>query len=290
MTAARTRASAWPDRTGSRSAPRAASCRRRRSSTASSPPPGSPTRPASTSATSTSTRWLLAPAERADVVVDFSQVRRPDADPLQRRAGSLPGSDPELRLLHRRSGPEPGRRPDDPARLRAEHPHHHAGEDRRQPLRLPRSTSPSSTLPSPTRPTAPACSSQASTRSSSGRPPTTRPTARASWRRRLVQRPSGSTSTQCDGYARINEQGGDMFKFDTLTDGLRPVDDLGQDRAEGHPRRDELLDLRRVRPDAGQPGRRGRPGHARVCRTSSCTRTPSRSPRSSTRAAADAPT
>ena len=35
---------------------------------------------------------LLAPAERADVIVDFSQVRRQDADPLQRRAGSLPGA------------------------------------------------------------------------------------------------------------------------------------------------------------------------------------------------------
>ena len=52
--------SARPGPTGSRSAPRAASCRPRPSSTASSRPPGSPTRPASTSATSTSTRccWL----------------------------------------------------------------------------------------------------------------------------------------------------------------------------------------------------------------------------------------
>ena len=47
--------------TGSRSAPRAASCRPRPSSTASSPPPGSPTRRASTSATSTSTRCCWRP-------------------------------------------------------------------------------------------------------------------------------------------------------------------------------------------------------------------------------------
>ena len=49
-----------PARTGCRSAPRAGSCPRRRLSTGSSPRPGSPTRPGSTSATSTSTRccWL----------------------------------------------------------------------------------------------------------------------------------------------------------------------------------------------------------------------------------------
>ena len=53
---------------------------------------------------------LLAPAERADVIVDFSQVRRQDADPLQRRARRLPGPGPVLRLLHRRPGPVPERR------------------------------------------------------------------------------------------------------------------------------------------------------------------------------------
>ena len=45
---------------------------------------------------------LLAPAERADVIVDFSAVRRQDAHPLQRRAGGLPGARAVLRLLHRR--------------------------------------------------------------------------------------------------------------------------------------------------------------------------------------------
>ena len=53
---------------------------------------------------------LLAPAERADVIVDFSQVRRQDPDPLQRRTGGLPGPHPELRLLHGRPGPAPERR------------------------------------------------------------------------------------------------------------------------------------------------------------------------------------
>ena len=52
----RHRRSACRARTGSRSAPRAASCRPRSSSTASRSRPGSPTRPASTSATWTSTR------------------------------------------------------------------------------------------------------------------------------------------------------------------------------------------------------------------------------------------
>ena len=53
---------------------------------------------------------LLAPAERADVIVDFSQVRRQDPDPVQRRARSLPGAHRDLRLLHRRPRPQPGRR------------------------------------------------------------------------------------------------------------------------------------------------------------------------------------
>ena len=44
---------------------------------------------------------LLGPAERADIIVDFSGVRRPDADPVQRRPGGLPGARPALRLLHR---------------------------------------------------------------------------------------------------------------------------------------------------------------------------------------------
>ena len=61
------------------------------------------------------------------------QVRRQDPDPVQRRAGRLPGPGPALRLLHRRTGSQPGRRTDDPARVRTEHPHRHAGDDRRHP-------------------------------------------------------------------------------------------------------------------------------------------------------------
>ena len=53
---------------------------------------------------------LLAPAERADVIVDFSQVRRQDPDPVQRRARRVPGPRAVLRLLHRRARPEPQRR------------------------------------------------------------------------------------------------------------------------------------------------------------------------------------
>ena len=35
----------------------------------------------------------------------------------------------------------------------------------------------------------------------------------------MVCNAAGSTSTKCDGYARINEQGGDQFKFNTLRTG-----------------------------------------------------------------------
>ncbi len=47
---------------------------------------------------------LIAPAERHDVIVDFSAVRRSDADPVQRCAGCLPGPRPPLRLLHGQPG------------------------------------------------------------------------------------------------------------------------------------------------------------------------------------------
>ena len=43
---------------------------------------------------------LLGPAERADVIVDFSAFRRQDPDPLQRRPRGLPGPRSALRLLH----------------------------------------------------------------------------------------------------------------------------------------------------------------------------------------------
>ena len=74
---------------------------------------------------------LLAPAERADVIVDFSQVRRQDPDPVQRRTGRVPGPRAQLRLLHRAAGPEPQRPLRGAARLRPQHAHHHARQDRR---------------------------------------------------------------------------------------------------------------------------------------------------------------
>ena len=71
---------------------------------------------------------LLAPAERADVIVDFSQFRgktlilyndAPAAFPAR-----VPGYD------YYTGGPDlvTGRRPDHPAGLRPQHPHDHAGQ------------------------------------------------------------------------------------------------------------------------------------------------------------------
>ena len=68
--------------------------------------------------------------------------------------------------------------------------------------------------------------------------------------------PTGTN--KCDGYARINQQGGDQFRFDNLK-GSNPQLD-GPARTEGDPRRDELDRLRRVRPDDGQPRPRGGAG------------------------------
>ncbi len=212
---------------------------------------------------------LLAPAERADVIVDFSAVRRQDADPVQRRTGGLPGPGRQLRLLHGRPGPEPGRRPDHPARLRAEHPHHHAGQDRGQPAgaRL--------------QPDGAADCLQAP-RGRLGRvrvrpEPDHRRAGRLQLglrhqlcRQQLVQRSRQAPINRCDGFARISEQGGDLFGFNTLTGAQRQAVD--QARAQGDPRRDERRVLRRVRPDDGQPRPRGRAGHAGRRRTSSSIR------------------
>ena len=71
---------------------------------------------------------LLGPAERADVIVDFSQVPAGSKLILYNDAPApVPGVRPALRLLHRRPGPDRHRRrADDPARLRPQHPDHHA--------------------------------------------------------------------------------------------------------------------------------------------------------------------
>ena len=82
---------------------------------------------------------FLGPAERADVIVDFSAVRRQDPDPLQRRARAGPGVRPAHRLLHGRPGPDRHRRRAvDAAGLRAQHPDHHADPGgRRRPRAAP---------------------------------------------------------------------------------------------------------------------------------------------------------
>ena len=48
---------------------------------------------------------VLAPAERGDVIVDFTQVRGQDAHPVQRRARRLSGPGRDVRLLHRHARP-----------------------------------------------------------------------------------------------------------------------------------------------------------------------------------------
>ena len=97
-----------------------------------------------------------------------------------------------------------------------------------------------------TRRTARACSSPASTRSSSARPPTTRPTARTS------PPAAGATPRQhrhagATGLRASRTGTASTFGFNTL---LGPnAEDDHPAPAQGHPRRDELDQLRRVRAD-----------------------------------------
>ena len=73
---------------------------------------------------------LLAPAERADTVVDFSKFAGKTLILYNDAPAAFPAR-VAVRLLHRRTGPQPRGRAGDPARVRAEHPHRHAGQDRR---------------------------------------------------------------------------------------------------------------------------------------------------------------
>ncbi len=205
---------------------------------------------------------LISPAERADVIVDFSTFAGQTLILYNDAPAAFPARVPSYDYFTGVSGSVAQRPIHDPARLWPEHPDHHAGQDRRPGRPRPPSTCRSCSPPSSTRLTAPACSNPASTRSSSDRRPTTPPTAptsrqaataptsRVEQARRLppdrpVREPAAALRQPEDGLKRIPAAAGD-------------------DRAQGHPRRDERNDVRRVRADAGQPRHRGDPAHARA--------------------------
>ena len=184
-----------------------------------------------------------APAERADVIVDFSPYAGQDPDRLQRRSGGLPGARPALRLLHRQPRPDrDGRRrrrrmagfgPNTRTimQIKVADVAHGAG------LRPGRSAGEAFTT---TRPTA--SSSAARTRSSWHRSPTTRPTTPPS-------RPPGrSGATPASRTDSMTVQDGRRHP-------RRPCPG-----AQGDPRRDGR-GLRRVRPHERQ-------ARARSCPTS----------------------
>ena len=76
---------------------------------------------------------LTAPAERHDVIVDFSQYRRSNIDPLQRCPGGLPSPRPALRLLHwQRRLSRHRRRTFNTAWLRTQYPHRYADQGERR--------------------------------------------------------------------------------------------------------------------------------------------------------------
>ena len=139
---------------------------------------------------------LLAPAEQGGRDRRLLEVRGQDADPLQRRAGGIPGQDRLLRLLHGRPRPEAGLRAEHPARVRAEHPHDHAGQDPQRVGQGVRPQDPADGLQPQGERHGRIRGGAAPDRRRAG--PTTRPTARASRRagtaRRQV-RPSSATGS-----------------------------------------------------------------------------------------------
>ncbi len=215
---------------------------------------------------------LLAPAERADVIVDFSKYAGQDADPVQRRPGGVPGPRSALRLLHRWTGPDrPVGAPTHPARIRPEHPHRHAdqGVHRRSASRFDRlnhddrmgalnaafahHADGSGVFESGRR-----------IRSSSARPPTTPPTARASSRTATAAPDRSATremrrlrpdSRGCTGRRiRVRHPGPKAQTDHTVA-------------TQGHARRDGLGQLRRMRADDRQLGLEA-PGATPLRRTS----------------------
>ncbi len=131
---------------------------------------------------------LVAPAERLDVIVDFSQFAGKTLIVYNDAPAAFPARVPSYDYYTGAPDQYPVGRTDDPAGLWTQHPHRHADQGRRHGGILP-STSGSCKTPSRTRRTAPACSSPASTRSSSGRRPTTRPMERASSAAATATRP-----------------------------------------------------------------------------------------------------
>ncbi len=187
------------------------------------------------------------------MIVDFSQFAGKTLILYNDAPAAFPARVPGVRLLHRRPGPEPDRRADHPARLRPQHPHRHAGEGRQRAHRPRRSTCAklqtafshnadgSGVFESGQHPIivgqAAYNSAYGTNFAASGNcnSPTANP-------RQVATASCGSTTPA-------------TFKFNTLKAPATKTIDAAA--AEGHPRRDELDDLRRVRPDAGQPRHRG---------------------------------
>ena len=150
---------------------------------------------------------LLAPAERADTIVDFSQFAgktlilyndAPAAFPARVACYDYYTGGPDLTPACAPStlpGYGPNTRTIMQVKVAAATP---APAFNLTALQTRRSA---------TRPTGPACSSPASTRSSSGRRRTTRPTARASRQAADCNDPTTPSTRKCDGFARINRAG-----------------------------------------------------------------------------------
>ena len=201
----------------------------------------------------------LAPAERADAIVDFSKFAGQTPILYNDAPAAFPARAPSYDYYTGAPDLKSGRRADDPAWLWPEHPDRHAGQDRRRPHRFRfQRVEPQRRLPPSRR--------RSGVFESSvdpiivGQAPYNLGLRHRLRRQRVVQQ-----SDQPERPLRRlrPDLGPGWHEPELQHPGATEPETGDPHRAQGHARRDELDELRRVRPD-DRDHRLCLPGHARV--------------------------
>ena len=216
---------------------------------------------------------VLAPAERGDVIVDFSKFAGKTLILYNDAPAAYPGRVATYDYYTGMPGP---RRRTGPARLRPEHSDRHAGQDQCQ--RRSAGVQPDGAQQRLQAPRRRLRRLRVQPGPDHRRPGRLQQRLRHELRRqrRLHQpdrAPTSATGSPASPSRVVRPSGSTPSRVHTAE---------GQDRAEGDARRDELGRLRRVRADDGQPRPRSRCRRPRPRRTSCCIRTSRLRPRSST--------